>query len=80
MSRSHCIEGPAAMKTTFSRKDGIVTDERRMTNETRHEAYASSSAISGGVTAFPMRANECVMPCAKPQLPAGVQLDMARLR
>ena len=30
---------------------------------------ASSPAISGGVTAFPMRENECVIPCAKPQLP-----------
>ena len=44
-----------------------------MTNDA---AARPSSAAS---RAFPIRANECVIPCANPQLPAGVQLDIARV-
>ena len=38
-----------------------------------------SAATSAGVSAFPIRLNECVMPCAKPQRPTGVQIAMARV-
>src|SRR5712664_1783863 len=51
----------------------------RITKEARHDTNTSSAAIRGGVSAFPMRPKECVIPCAKPQLRAGVQLDMARV-
>src|SRR6476646_784489 len=50
----------------------------RMTKATLHDAYASNSAIIGGVTAFPIRADECVIPCANPQLRVGGHLAMAR--
>ena len=36
-------------------------------------------ATSGGVIAFPIRAHECVMPCANPHFSAGVQVDIARV-
>src|SRR5579864_92375 len=51
----------------------------RMTNEPRQDTNTSSPAIRGGVRAFPMRENEWVMPCAKPQRSTGVQLDIARV-
>jgi hypothetical protein len=37
------------------------------------------TAINGGVTALPIRADEWVMPCAKPQLRSGIHTDMARV-
>ena len=36
-------------------------------------------ATSGGVSAFPIRAHECVIPCANPHFPAGVHVDIARV-
>src|SRR5579863_2402112 len=51
----------------------------RTTKEPRQVTTASKPAINGGVTAIPIRENECVIPCAKPQLPTGVQLDIARV-
>src|ERR1700737_641515 len=50
-----------------------------ITNETRHETQIRSPAINGGVNALPMRANECVIPCAEPHCPSGVQLAIARV-
>src|SRR3984957_12077024 len=50
-----------------------------MTNEARQDTNARRTAINAGVSAFPIRLNECVMPCANPQLPAGVQLAIARV-
>src|SRR5579864_878233 len=49
------------------------------TKEPRQLVAVISAATSGGVTALPKRAKECVMPCAKPRHPARVQLDMARV-
>src|ERR1035438_5576434 len=51
----------------------------RITKELRHETNPSSRDIRGRVSALPMRPKEWVMPCPKPQLRAGVQLDMARV-
>src|SRR5579871_3487493 len=51
----------------------------RIMNETRHEENTSRPATIGGVTALPIRPNECTMPCANPQLPCGVQLAIARV-
>ena len=41
--------------------------------------YLAFVAISGGVMAFPSRANAWVSPCAKPRLVAGVQYCIARV-
>src|SRR5262245_26767231 len=38
-----------------------------------------SHATSGGVTALPIRANECVTPCPNPRLRDGSQSDIARV-
>src|SRR5437588_12207770 len=43
----------------------------RTMNEPRHDTRVTSSASRGGVTAFPIRADEVVMPGAKPQLRSG---------
>ena len=51
----------------------------RITNEPRQVENTSSPAMIGGVTALPIRANECTIPCANPQLPCGVQLAIARV-
>src|SRR5215475_5588880 len=51
----------------------------RITKDVRHDTIPRSAAINGGVSALPMRPKACVMPCAKPQRPGGVQLDMARV-
>ena len=50
-----------------------------MKNDARQLKASISQVTSGGVTALPMRAKACVMPCAKPRLPVGVQLDIARV-
>src|SRR5581483_2570892 len=50
-----------------------------MMNEPRQVRHAISPTTSGGANAFPMRAKECVMPCAKPRFAAGVQFDIARV-
>ena len=41
----------------------------RITNDPRQLSATISHATSGGVSALPRRAQECVMPCAKPRLP-----------
>ena len=51
----------------------------RMTNDPRQLISVISQATSGGVRALPRRALECVIPCANPRLPSGVQSDMARV-
>src|SRR5229473_1112607 len=51
----------------------------RTTNAPRHDTSPTSAAIRGGVTAFPIRADECVMPCAKPQLRSGTHAAIARV-
>src|SRR6266404_6944245 len=51
----------------------------RTTNAPRHDTSPTSKAIRGGVTAFPIRANECVMPWAKPQLRSGTHAAIARV-
>jgi hypothetical protein len=51
----------------------------RITKERRQDTNRSSAAISGGVAAFPIRAKECVTPCAKPQSRTGIQVDIARV-
>src|SRR4249920_1895300 len=61
-----------------------TTSQSRVTapstaKETRQDENTSSPAINDGVTALPILANEWTIPCAKPQLPRGVQLAMARL-
>src|ERR1700730_6099884 len=60
-------------------KSQTQLNKPRMTNEPRHDTNQSSVAISGCVKAFPMRENEWVIPCAKPQRSTGVQLDIARV-
>src|SRR5689334_15259048 len=47
-------------------------------NEPRQEVTTMNAAISGGVNALPIRANECVMPCGNPQRSGGFQIAMAR--
>ena len=49
------------------------------TNDPRQLTSRMSHATSGGVNAFPSRANACVMPCAKPRFSAGIQFDIARV-
>ena len=49
------------------------------TNDPRQLTSRISHATSGGVNAFPSRANACVMPCANPRFSAGIQFDMARV-
>src|SRR3954464_2101504 len=66
-------------KYSAQAKSQTKLSDPRMTKEIRQETNARSAAISGGVTAFPMRANECVIPCANPQRSTGVQLDIARV-
>src|SRR4030081_2903164 len=51
----------------------------RMMKEARQLYSAISQATSGGVTALPKRAKECVSPWAKPHRPAGVQYCIARV-
>src|ERR1019366_10771336 len=48
-------------------------------NELRQVENTRRPAMMGGVTALPMRANECTSPWANPQLLFGVQLAMARV-
>src|SRR5437763_3386714 len=69
----------------LSRKNHIqIAGHRRLTRprirkEPRQDPNASSAVTRGGVNALPIRAEACTMPCAKPQLPDGVQLAMARV-
>src|SRR5579863_7232864 len=48
-------------------------------NVPRQVENSSNPAMIGGVTALPIRAKECTIPCANPQLPCGVQLAIARV-
>ncbi len=50
-----------------------------MMKAARQLSSTISQATSGGVTALPKRAKECVSPWAKPRRPAGVQYCMARV-
>ena len=50
-----------------------------MTNEARQEASTTSQATSGGVSAFPPRANVCVMPWANPRRSLGNHMAIARV-
>src|SRR5258708_10805281 len=51
----------------------------RATNAPRHDTSPTNKAIRGGVSAFPIRADECVMPWAKPQLRSGTHAAIARV-
>src|SRR5437879_5220078 len=51
----------------------------RTTNEPRHATSTISQATRGGVTIFPTRAAECVIPCANARLPSGIHADIARV-
>jgi hypothetical protein len=51
----------------------------RTTKEPRQDNAMINQATRGGVIAFPIRAQECVKPCAKPRLEGDVQFDIARV-
>ena len=51
----------------------------RTTNDPRQATNRINQATSGGVTIFPTRAAECVIPCANARLPSGIQADIARV-
>ena len=61
-----------------------TTTQTRLTtpstaNAPRQVPHTMSAATTGGVTALPSRANECVTPWAKPRLLGGVQFCIARV-
>src|SRR5277367_380865 len=60
-------------------KTQIRLKAARTTNAPRHDTSETSKAIKGGVTALPIRADEWVMPCAKPQLRSGTHTAIARV-
>src|SRR5262249_33252346 len=49
----------------------------KMTKELLQEVASISQVTRGGVTALPIRAAACVIPCANPRFVTGTQLDMA---
>src|ERR1700736_489938 len=60
-------------------KTQIRLRSARTTNAPRHDTSPTSTAVRGGVTAFPIRADEWVMPWAKPQLRSGTHAAIARV-
>src|SRR5438270_2627870 len=51
----------------------------RTTNDPRQATNRINQATSGGVSIFPTRAAEFVIPCANARLPSGIQADIARV-
>ena len=60
-------------------KTQMKLSSARIMNDPRQDTSAIKTAIRGGVTARPIRANEWVIPCAKPQLRSGTHTAMARV-
>src|SRR3977135_2281811 len=69
VASSSAVSGGAAgtsRKYHTQTRTQIRLKSARTTNAPRHDTSPTSRAIRGGVIAFPIRANEYVMPRAKP--------------
>src|SRR5438876_11068524 len=80
-SSSGISDGAAGTSRKFHHqiKTQIRLKRARTTNAPRHDTRVTSRAIRGGVSAFPIRAAECVTPLAKPQLRSGTHDAIPRL-
>src|SRR6202051_4412293 len=82
VASSSAVSGGAAgtaRKYQDQTRTQIRLNAASTTNEPRQDTSSTSIAIRGGVIALPIRANEWVIPWAKPQLRSGVHTAIARV-